>query len=109
MADPKDRRAVERMAVNAGTTCAFAGLVAEDFGPAKIRDVSLDGIGLVVLKQVAVGAFLAVGLTFTHQNHKVNKTLLVSVAHVTPVPGGFLIGVTFAEPLTNQELTAMVM
>jgi hypothetical protein len=35
--------------------------------------------------------------------------VLVKVAHVTPVPGGFLVGGTFNEPLTYQEFTALVM
>ena len=38
------------------------------------------------------------------------KTVVVKVAHVTPVPGGYLVGGAFTTPpLTYQELTAMVM
>jgi hypothetical protein len=107
MAEVKDRRAAERMAVNSGTSCGFAGLVIEDSGPVKIRDVSMDGIGLVLMKQVAVGALLAV--TIAHAAQKLSRTLLVRVAHVTPVHGGFLVGGTLLEPLTYQELTALVM
>jgi hypothetical protein len=107
MADTIDRRAAERIAVNAGTSCAFAGPVLEDYGPGKIRDVSLDGIGLILVKQVAVGSLLVINLV--NQSQKIAKTMLVRVAHVTPVHGGFLVGGMFAEPLTYQELTALVM
>ena len=111
MADSRDRRAAERMAVNTGTSCAFAGPVAEDFGPGKIRDVSLDGIGLLLTRQVAIGSLLAVVISNTNSNtnQKVSKLVLVRVAHVTAAHGGYLVGGTFAEPLTYQELTSLVM
>ena len=106
MTDPKDRRAAERMAVNAGTSCGFAGIV-EDYGTSKIRDVSMEGIGILMTRQVAVGALLAV--TIVNQAQKLSKTVLVRVAHVTAVHGGFLVGGTFSEQLTYQELTTLVM
>ena len=107
MADLTDRRAAERLAVNAGTSCTFAGPVTEDLGPVKLRDVSMTGLGLIVSRRVEVGSLLAISVVSTAQ--KLSKTLLVRVAHVTPVPGGFLVGGTFNEPLTYQEFTAMVM
>jgi len=107
MADSADRRAAERIAVNAGTSCTTAGPVLEDYGPGKIRDVSLDGIGIILFKQVAIGSLLAVNIS--NPSQKLTKTMLVRVAHVTPVHGGFLVGGTFNEPLTYQELTALVM
>jgi hypothetical protein len=112
MADPVDRRAAERLAVNAGTSCAFAGQIKEDIGPAKIRDVSLDGIGLIVSRRVEPGAVIAIILAYANvanPNQKFQKTMLVRVAHVTPVHGGFLVGGTFTEPLTYQEFTSLVM
>lgn len=107
MADQRDRRGAERMAVSAGTSCGFVGPVTEDFGPGKIRDVSMDGVGLLLTRQVAVGSLLAV--TIVSANQKVSKTRLVRVVHVTAAHGGYLVGGTFAEPLTYQELTALVM
>ncbi len=107
MPDPRDRRAAERLVVNAGTTCGFAGPVSEDFGLVKIRDVSMDGIGLLLTRQVAVGSLLAVVISNPAQ--KLSKTMLVRVAHVTAAHGGYLVGGTFAEPLTYQEFTSLVM
>lgn len=107
MADQSDRRASQRMAVTAGTSCSFAGRVVDDVGPVKVRDVALDGIGLILLKRVEVGTVLAVGLSNAEKG--LSKTLVVHVAHVTAVPGGFLVGGTFTPQLTYQELTSLVM
>jgi hypothetical protein len=107
MADSTDRRAEERIPVNAGTGCTFAGHVTEDVGPAKIRDVSMTGIGLILSRRVEVGSHLAISVSNAAQ--KFSKTLVVRVIHVTAVPGGFLVGGTLNEPLTYQELTALVL
>lgn len=107
MAGTTDRRAAERMLVTAGTACSFVSPVVEDFGSAKIRDVSLEGVGLVLTRKVEIGSMLAVSLTNPAKGFA--KTVLVRVAHVTAVPGGFLVGGTFTAPLTYQELTTMVM
>jgi hypothetical protein len=110
MADSTDRRAAERFAVSAGAGCTFAGRVAEDLGPVKLRDVSMSGVGLLVSRRVEVGSLLVLGLaTAPGAANAVAKTVLVRVAHVTAVPGGFLVGGTFAEPLSYQEFTALVM
>jgi hypothetical protein len=95
------------MPVNSGTTCTFAAPVVEDFGAAKVRDVTLDGVGLILSRKVEVGSLLAV--TLTNQTHGFVKHILVRVAHVTPVPGGHIVGGTFTPPLTYQELTTLVM
>jgi len=106
MADSEDRRASERIPVNAGTTCTFAGKV-EDIGPVKIRDVSMQGVGLVLMKTIPIGTNIV--LTLSNSGKGFAKTMMVKVAHVTPIPGGFLAGGSFQEPLTYQELTSLVM
>lgn len=106
MAD-EDRRASERLAVSADVSCTFISPVVEDFGAAKIKNISLEGIGLIVGRRVDVGTLLA--LTFTNQARSFTKTLMVRVVHSTPQPGGCLIGGTFTIPLTYQELTTFVL
>jgi hypothetical protein len=106
MGELGERRAVERFAVNTDTACAFAGPV-EELGAARIKDVSMQGIGLVISKGVAVGTVLAV--TLTNASRNLVKTVLVRVAHVTSVPGGFLVGGTFLTPLTYQEMSGFVL
>ena len=102
-----DRRAAERMAVNADTACTFVSPVLEDFGPSRIQNISMDGIGLLVTRRVEVGALLTI--TLTNPAKSFVKTLLVRVAHVTPQLGHHLVGGTFNTALTYQELTALVM
>lgn len=108
MAEPNDRRAVERFPVNAQTACDFASPVLEDFGPVRIKNVSTDGIGLIVSQQLERGLLLTVGLA--NRSKSFAKMVLVRVMHSTPQPGGtYLVGGTFETPLTYDELCAMVM
>ena len=107
MAEQPNRRSQERMAVTADVSCSFVSPVVEDFGAGKIKDISMQGIGLLLARRVEVGATLAV--TLTNSGKSFSKTVLVKVAHVTPQPGGTLIGGTFTVPLTYQELTTLVM
>ncbi len=107
MADSADRRASERIPVTTGTACSFVSRVVEDVGPVKIRDVSMHGIGLVLSKIVQPGAVLVLGLANPAKGFA--KTMMVKIAHVTPIPGGFLVGGSFTEALTYQEFTTLVM
>jgi PilZ domain len=107
MPEPIDRRAAERMPVNADTSCAFVSPVIEDFGPAKIKNVSMDGLGILLSRRAEVGALLTV--TFSNAARNFTRTVLVRVAHVTAEGGGFLVGGTFNTPLTYEEFTALVM
>lgn len=107
MSDPADRRAAERIPVNTGTACSRVARMVEDLGPVKIRDVTMQGIGLLLMRSVPDGSMLVI--TLTNKDKGIAKTLMVQVAHVTTVPGGFLAGGTFVEPLTYQEFTSLVM
>lgn len=103
----QDRRAAERFPVSVNAACNFMSPVVENFGPVKIKNVSSDGIGLIVSRKVDVGQLLAVGLS--NPTQKFTKTALVRVVHVTPQAGGsFLIGGVFDVPLTYEELRALV-
>lgn len=103
----RDARAVERFAVNRGTSCSFALPVSEDPGPVQIRDVSMNGVGLILQRRVEVGTLLAVGLVNPAKGFA--RTIMVQVTHVTPATGGFLVGGAFLTPLTYQEMTALVL
>jgi len=107
MAEPADRRAAERYPVNAEATCPFLSPVVEDFGAVKIRDVSMQGIGLLVSRRVEPGDLLAVVLANPVRGF--SKTALVRVAHVTALGGSFLVGGSFVTPLTYQEMSALVL
>jgi hypothetical protein len=108
MTEPQDRRAAERFPVTANTNCAFLSPVLEDFGAVRIKNVSNEGIGLVVSHKLEPGLLLAV--TLVNEAKSFKKTMLARVVHVTTQPGGtYLIGSTFTEPLSYDELCAMVM
>jgi hypothetical protein len=102
-----DLRTTERFPVNGETACAFAHPVVETTGPVKVRDVSMHGIGLILMRRVEVGAVLAVGLANRDKGYE--RTVLVRVAHVTPASGGFLVGGSFLTPLSYQEMTTLVL
>src|SRR5258708_18513212 len=105
MPEQTNRRATERFSANADTSCSFISPVMEDFGPAKIKNLSMDGIGLVLGRRVEPGTLLAI--TISNAARGFTKSVLVRVVHVTAQPGAFLVGGTFPTPLTYQELTML--
>jgi hypothetical protein len=107
MPDPAERRAEERFPVNADTSCTFAAQVAEDLGPVRIRNISMQGAGLILRRCVDPGAMLAVSLSNPARGFA--RTVLMQVVHATPQPGGCLVGGTFTAPLTYQELSTLVL
>jgi hypothetical protein len=107
MARQPDQRSEERYPVNADAACPLLSPVPENFGTAKVRDVSMQGVGLVVSRRVEPGTLLAVVLD--NKRRGFSKTALARVAQVTALGGGFLVGCSFVTPLTYQEMTALVL
>ncbi len=97
---------MERFPANTEAECPFLSPVAEDFGPAKIKDISLKGIRLQVSRRIEPGTLLAVTLTNPARNF--SKTVLVRVIHTTPLYRNFLVGGMLTVPLTSQELAALI-
>jgi hypothetical protein len=107
MSEHADRRQTERYPVNGDASCPFLSPVVENFGPVRIRDVSMTGVGLLVSRKIEPGTLLAV--TLASQARGFTKTVMVRVTHATPLSGGFLVGGAFTTPLTYQEMTTLVM
>ena len=108
MAKLPDKRQSERIAVNATSRCDFASPVLEDFGPVKIQNVSLEGIGLIVSHNLTPGLLLTINLI--NPEKKFSKTMLARIVHSTPhSTGAFLIGCKFNVPLLYEEFSALVM
>jgi hypothetical protein len=107
MTDPADRRATERFPINPDSSCTFVAQAVQIVASVRIRDISMDGIGLLVSRPMEAGGMLAVTLSNAARNF--NKTVLVQIAHVTPQVGVYLVGGKFTSPLTYQELTTLVM
>ena len=107
MAEKGDRRAVERFPASASASCTFVSPVVEDFGPVKIKNVSLEGVGLLLGRSVEPDTLLAV--TLANVGKGFAKTVLVRVVYAQPQPGGCMVGGNFLTPITYEELTALVM
>jgi hypothetical protein len=107
MPEQTEQRASEQFPVNSDTSCTFLAPVVEGFGAARIKNISMDGIGVMLTRPVDVGALLAISLSNSSQ--RFTKTVLVRVAHVTPANGALLVGGTFDTPLTYNELRTLVM
>src|SRR4051794_18970383 len=84
MPEPADRRAAERYPVHADVTCPLLAPVVEVFAGARIKDVSMQGVGLIVGRRVEAGALLTVVLSNPARNF--TKATLVRVVHATPRP-----------------------
>lgn len=107
MPEPQDRRQSERFPVTANTSCSYAALL-QDLGPTRIKNVSMEGIGLILSQKVEPGQLLAVSVV--NPSRSFQKVLVVKVVHVTAQAGGScLVGGIFETPLTYQEFTALIM
>lgn len=94
--------------VSAGTACPFASPVVEDFGTARVLNVSMDGVGLRLTRRVQPGTLLAVGLSNPAKGFA--RMMLVRVGCVADEPGGgCTVSGSFVTPLTYQEMTALVL
>jgi hypothetical protein len=72
-----------------------------------VRDVSIDGIGLVVDRCFEPETFLEIDLQNT--TCKRTSTLFVTVVHAAQQSDGtWLLGCTFLSPLTPEELEALL-
>src|SRR5260370_1339175 len=108
MASPIEKRTVERFRVGTNASCVFASPVLEDFGPIKLVNISINGVGFTSTEELPEKILLAVKL----QNvaTKFSKTLLVRVVHVTTQPDGtYLVGGTLDTPLTYDEFRQFVL
>lgn len=109
MPDPQERRIAARFPVNANTSCGFVlPVVMEDYGPARIQNISTDGVGLLLPRDLEIGTVVVMNLTNAAQNF--SKTMFLEVVHSTrQISGAFLVGGSFVTPLTYEELRTFVM
>jgi hypothetical protein len=103
-----ERRTAMRYPVNLDTTCPMVAPITEDFGEARIKDVSTDGIGLVMNHPVEAGSILMIALRNDAQ--RFFRLQLIQVVHVTrALGGGYQVGGAFLAPLTYEELRTLLM
>jgi hypothetical protein len=102
-----ERRGEERFQPSSAAACQFVSPVVEDFGPAKLKNVSQSGVGLLLSNNVEPGELLTI--TLANPMKGFAKTVLVRVAHAQSHSAGCTVGGNFVTPLTYEELTALVM
>jgi hypothetical protein len=102
-----DRRTSRRHTALA-THHRLVAAVGEDFVLAKIRNISPEGISLVLGRPVEAGSMLSVDLIDTKTN-RFSRTLEVRVIYSVEHPtGDWILGGTFASKLTNEELQSFL-
>jgi c-di-GMP-binding flagellar brake protein YcgR len=100
---PEDRRAFQRYAADLEVSCRPLGALRADSWPARLKDISAGGIGLVVERRFEPGTMLAVDLVSTGSGSP--RTLLSRVRHVTAQPEGeWLLGVALLREMSEEEL-----
>jgi hypothetical protein len=102
-----DRKKLAYSAYRDSTHGGVCAAVTGDVGPAVIRYLSVDGIGMVVSRPFEPGTRLIV--TLMNQPGKVSRTLRVYVNYVLEHPSGdWILGGVFAGRLTGSELHALL-
>lgn len=107
---PSDRecRVWERHACDFATNCqpVAARGPNELKWQARVRDISVGGIGIVAVRRFERGTGLAIEIPATDAN--TIDTLLVRVIHVSALPeGGWLLGCEFVSPLSEDEVAKL--
>lgn len=98
-----DRRASVRQPRDANTSCHVPFVRGEPTWPARICDISVGGVGLVVGRWFGEGTLLEV--EFTEANRLTPGRYLVRVRHARPQPDGtWIIGGAFLRPLHEDDL-----
>jgi hypothetical protein len=105
-----ERRAWVRYASNMEIACRTVG-APKDFGwPAKVVNISVTGIGMLMRHCFARGSLLEIELCDRAEQHR--HTVRVRVVHVTAVrlPDAlcWMVGGAFAEPLREEELQVIL-
>ena len=101
--NPRERRASVRYESNAKGSCQTLSSHRESAWEATVRNISCDGIGLLLGRRFEPGALLTIELTESSEGRQ--RLLLARVAHATQQPeGGWLVGCTLVNPLSEDEI-----
>jgi hypothetical protein len=103
-----ERRAYPRYPCNLAIFCRPVAARREElWWPAEVRDISVGGLGLVLLVHFEPGTILAIELEGPAA--PVPRLLLARVVHARPQPGGgWFIGCELADRLRDDELLRLL-
>lgn len=100
-------RALVRYAPCRQTPCHLTAVLGNDFWWAKLHDLSLGGVGLLLDQPVEVGGFLFVELT--NASRIFSRLLLTRVIHLTKHDtDAYLLGGEFVSELAAEELRLLL-
>jgi hypothetical protein len=103
----RERRVAVRFRCSATTPCPFTILDQPGNQTARVRDVSIVGVGLLVRRRVMPGT--PVTLMPERPGGGTPLALQARVVHATQRDGAdWLVGCVFTRPLTDEELEAML-
>ncbi len=104
---PADRRGAERYPCDLQPFWRIVGGEQVDSPPARVRDVSLTGIGLLVQQPIKPGTVLVIKLQTRDQ--RLSRPLPARVMHATPqAAGDWLVGCQFIRKLNDQDMRALL-
>src|SRR5262249_35407753 len=100
----QERRAAPRHPSSLKIACYPVGTGFADRRQARIRNISLTGIGIVLDRSWPPGTILILELP----GEEAMRTVRARVVHATTQVGGtFLVGCTFLDPMTDAEVQAL--
>ncbi len=105
--NPKaERRASVRYQSNLKGSCQTLSAHRETSWEATVRDISPEGIGLLLNRRFEPRAVLSIELIDSRDERP--RLLLARVIHATALPeGGWLIGCELVSPLSDEEVDAL--
>ncbi len=95
-------RAWVRYAPRQETPCHLMSLSDDECWPARVQNLSTNGVGLHLEERVDVGRFVLVELMSA--SGLFSRLLLTRVVHLSDQPGGYLLGGEFISQLPDSEL-----
>ena len=107
-ATPKgERRVSVRFESSVIGSCRTLSIHRESAWEAIVRNISCEGIGLLLSRRFEPGALLSIELNESNEGGQ--RLLLAQVAHATPQPEGkWLIGCTLVNPLSEDEIPSLL-
>jgi hypothetical protein len=102
-----ERRGTVRFACNLKVTFRPIALLELSAAPARVRDVSTRGIGLLSPTPITTGTFIVIDLPNAHGSDPIRKA--ARVVRMLPSEGNrWLLGCAFTRELSTDELKALV-
>jgi hypothetical protein len=102
-----ERRASTRYPCNLATSCRLVASFPGDTVPARVRNISVGGMSLVLTRPLDSGTLLDIELRSMTRN--VSQTFQIRVIYSIEHPSGdWILGTSFVQPMTEEVLKAFL-